>query len=129
RSKKEKGRIKKGRRGGLHSRSTYSISGYAPSVRNFPMNLNKMNSPESKERGAEIEGRDATSRNHDDRRGGHQTGNVCQPSSRKDAFTRCWRIASLRRPTTGGNGDRPQYYHPSHRLRACPPPDARAPLQ
>ena len=71
-----------------------------------------------KERQREIERRDATSRNHDDRRGGHQTGNVCQPSSRKDAFTRCWRVASLRRPTAGRNGDRPQYYHPSHRLRA-----------
>ena len=95
-----------------------AVSG-APSVCNFPMSLNIMNSPGSKRKsGREIEGRDATARNHDDRRGGHQTGNVCQPSSRKDAFTRCWRVASLRRPTAGRNGDRPQYYHPSHRLRA-----------
>jgi hypothetical protein len=89
----------------------------APSVRNFPMSLNKMNSPESK-RGREIERRDATSRNHDDRRGGHQAGNLCQSSNAKDAFTRCWRPASLRRPTAGGNGDRSQYYHPGHCLRA-----------
>ena len=94
-----------------------AVSG-APSVCNFPMSLNIMNSSGSKrKRGREIESRDATSRNHDDRRGGHQTGNLCQSSSGKDAFTRCWRVASLRRPTPGGNGDRPQYYHPSHRLR------------
>ena len=54
-----------------------AVSG-APSVCNFPMSLNIMNSPGSKRKsGREIEGRDATARNHDDRRGGHQTGNVC----------------------------------------------------
>src|SRR5262249_49470667 len=79
-----------------------------------------LNSPESKEKGKKSRSRDATSRNYDERRGGHRTGNLCQRSSAKDAFTRLGRVASLRRPTSRGDGDRSPYYHPSRRLRARP---------